>query len=76
MSHKVRNVQEFMQGREVWTASHPDLPGCHAIGRTHDEALSNLAEACVEWLARAKTRGVTVPPEPADLWWDVVFSDP
>ena len=76
MNYKVRAVQEFMNGREVWTAEHPDLLGCHALGRTCLEATTNLSKVRGPWLRFAKDHGATVPAPPKDFYMDVVFDTP
>jgi len=44
-----------------YTALHPDLEGCVAVGETPEEALSNLAEARRLWLETAYERGDEIP---------------
>ena len=45
-------------------AVHPDLLGCHAIGRVQADALAELAEARDTWLRIARQHGGRIPPEP------------
>jgi predicted RNase H-like HicB family nuclease len=47
----------------------PDLLGCHSVGDTLDEALSNAEEAASLWLDVAMDDGLTIPPpsNPASL---------
>ncbi len=47
--------------REVFIASHPDLPGCMAQGNTPYEAVANLAEARELYLVGLRRRGLPVP---------------
>ncbi len=44
-----------------YTAFHPDLEGCVAVGETPEEALSNLAEARRLWLETAYEHGDEIP---------------
>jgi predicted RNase H-like HicB family nuclease len=44
-----------------YTALHPDLEGCVAVGETPEEALSNLAEARRLWLETAYECGDEIP---------------
>jgi predicted RNase H-like HicB family nuclease len=44
-----------------YTALHPDLEGCVAVGETPEEALSNLAEARRLWLETAYEHGDEIP---------------
>ncbi len=39
----------------------PDLPGCTAMGRTMDEALSNAAHALRDWVDVTEEGGAKVP---------------
>jgi antitoxin HicB len=39
----------------------PDLPGCMADGETIEEAVRNVNDAAVEWIAEAKKLGRQVP---------------
>lgn len=75
MGYRIRVVQEFFpDGRESWFAEHPDLLGCHAMGRTCREATKKLPEVREGWLRLAREHGGTIPSEPPDLWIDVVFA--
>jgi antitoxin HicB len=44
-----------------YTALHPDLKGCVAVGETLEEALANLKEARKLWLETAYERGDEIP---------------
>ena len=45
----------------------PDLPGCTAMGKTIDEALTNAASAAVAWAEVAHADGSAVPkPRPIE----------
>jgi predicted RNase H-like HicB family nuclease len=44
-----------------YTALHPDLKGCVAVGGTPEEALANLEEARRLWLEVAHERGDEIP---------------
>jgi len=46
-----------------YTALHPDLKGCVAVGETREEALANLEEARRLWLETAYEHGVVFLPE-------------
>jgi predicted RNase H-like HicB family nuclease len=48
-----------------YTALHPDLKGCVAVGETREEALANLEEARRLWLETAHERGDQIPLPPA-----------
>jgi antitoxin HicB len=44
-----------------YTAFHPDLKGCVAVGETPEEALADLEEARRLWLETAYERGDEIP---------------
>jgi antitoxin HicB len=44
-----------------YTAFHPDLKGCVAVGETPEEALANLEEARRLWLETAYEHGDEIP---------------
>ncbi len=44
-----------------YTAFHPDLEGCVAVGETREEALANLEEARRLWLETAYEQGDEIP---------------
>jgi antitoxin HicB len=44
-----------------YTALHPDLKGCVAVGETREEALANLEEARKLWLETAYKHGDEIP---------------
>jgi predicted RNase H-like HicB family nuclease len=41
----------LIESEEGFSVSCPALKGCHSQGRTRDEALENIREAILEWLA-------------------------
>lgn len=49
----------MFEAEEGWSASCPDLKGCHSQGRTRAEALKNIHQAIRLWLeAEAEENGV------------------
>jgi len=50
----------------------PELPGCSAFGETQAEALSELQDAIVAWMAAAEAAGRAIPrPSEHDAAADV-----
>lgn len=46
----------------------PDLPGCTAMGRTMDDALTNAADALRDWAEVTEENGAKVPrPRPLEV---------
>jgi predicted RNase H-like HicB family nuclease len=46
----------------VFVASCPTLPGCHAQGRTREEARINIREAVELYLESLREHGDPIPP--------------
>ncbi len=44
-----------------YVAVAPDLPGCMSDGETMEEAVANLQDAAVGWLAEAQAAGFDLP---------------
>ena len=45
----------------LFIAEVPELPGCMADGKTHQEALSNIEIIINEWIETAKELGREIP---------------
>jgi len=45
-----------------FTVIAPALPGCTSEGDTEEEALANIQDAIIGWLAVADKHGLFVPP--------------
>ena len=52
---------ETTDGNEIYLASHPELAGCMAQGKTMQEAIDDLALARVDYIASLLEDGLTVP---------------
>ena len=46
---------------KAFIAEVPELPGCMADGRTHQEALANVEIIIHEWIETAKEEGREIP---------------
>ncbi|MBT3295356.1 MAG: type II toxin-antitoxin system HicB family antitoxin [Verrucomicrobia bacterium] len=46
---------------KAFIAEVPELPGCMADGKTHQEALANAEQVIDEWIERAGELGRAVP---------------
>lgn len=44
----------------------PSLPGCISQGKTKEEAIANIKEAILGYIAALKDDGLPVPPEKFD----------
>jgi len=46
---------------KAFIAEVPELPGCMADGKTHDEVLENVTQVIKEWLETAEELGCEIP---------------
>jgi len=51
----------WSDGDEAYIAEVPELPGCMADGKTHDEVLENVTQVIKEWLEIAEELGREIP---------------
>lgn len=51
----------WSQEDEAFIAEVPELPGCAADGKTHQEALANVEVVISEWIETAKELGRPIP---------------
>lgn len=67
-------------GRVVYLARHPELPGCEAHGETPREAIANLAEARELYLRSLLEDGIEPPRPQADVptvvWEAISMANP
>ena len=49
-----------------WVAECPTLPGCISQGRSRDEAVANISEAIIGYVAALREDGLPVPEEHFD----------
>ncbi len=59
--------------REIWTAEHPELLGCHVVARDAREAVDQLAKVREEWIARAEAQGRRIPRPKRDFVYSLVL---
>ena len=72
--HLLRLVQERTDGADIWTASHPQLLGCHALGRTPGEAVNELDAIREEWISRARLKGEQIPTPSDQPTWELILA--
>lgn len=51
----------WSQEDQAFIAEVPELPGCAADGKTHQEALANVEVVISEWIETAKELGRPIP---------------
>ena len=61
MGSKYEIIIFWSEEDHAFVAEVPELPGCMADGKTHQEALSNAEKIIQEWIETAKDQGRTVP---------------
>ncbi len=72
MSQHTRQVLLYKDEDGYWIAECPSLKGCNSQGRTKEEALSNIKEAIVGYVAALEEDGITVPEDDFETFLVVV----
>ncbi len=72
MSQHTRQVLLYKDEDGYWIAECPSLKGCNSQGRTKEEALSNIKEAIVGYVAALEEDGITVPEDDVETFLVVV----
>ncbi len=61
MTTKYEIIIYWSQEDQAFIAEVPELPGCAADGKTHQEALANVEVIIREWIETAKELGRPIP---------------
>lgn len=69
MDWKYEMVIYWSRGDEAFIVEVPELPGCMADGRTHQEAVANAEVVVREWIETAKDLGRPIPEPKGKLMY-------
>ena len=72
MSQHTRQVLLYKDEDGYWIAECPSLKGCNSQGKTKEEALSNIKEAIVGYVAALEEDGISVPEDDFETFLVVV----
>ncbi len=72
MSQHTRQVILYKDEDGYWIVECPSLKGCNSQGRTKEEALSNIKEAIVGYVAALDEDGISVPEDDFETFLVVV----
>ncbi len=72
MSQHTRQVLLYKDEDSYWIAECPSLKGCNSQGKTKEEALSNIKEAIVGYVAALEEDGISVPEDDFETFLVVV----
>ena len=61
MNSKYEIIMFWSEEDNAFVVEVPELPGCMADGKTHQEALANAERVIGEWIQTAQELGRTVP---------------
>ena len=64
----MRQVVIYPGEDDYWVAECPTLPGCISQGKTREEAMLNIREAIVGYIAALEEDGLPVPEERFELF--------
>jgi len=67
-------TEETLDDRQVWTATHPALPGCNAAAQESIDARIGLANAFAAWTDWAVQHNVRIPPPPEYPGLTVIYA--
>ncbi len=62
----MRQVVVYRGEDEYWVAECPSLPGCISQGKSKEEAIANIREAIVGYVAALEEDNLPVPEEKFD----------
>ncbi|WP_035068542.1 type II toxin-antitoxin system HicB family antitoxin [Anditalea andensis] len=60
-SHKYETIINWSKDDESFIAEVPELAGCAADGKIHQDALANVEVIIEEWIETAKIKGRAIP---------------
>jgi predicted RNase H-like HicB family nuclease len=69
MNSKYEIIIYWSEEDKAFIAEVPELPGCMADGKTHQEALSNAETIINEWIETAKELGRSIPEAKGKLMY-------
>ncbi|HAC65053.1 MAG TPA: hypothetical protein DCF68_16380 [Cyanothece sp. UBA12306] len=72
MDQHTRQVILYKDEDGYWIVECPSLKGCNSQGRTKEEALSNIKEAIVGYVAALNEDGICVPEDNFETFLVVV----
>ncbi|MGK7896816.1 MAG: type II toxin-antitoxin system HicB family antitoxin [Xenococcus sp. (in: cyanobacteria)] len=72
MNQHTRQVILYKDEDGYWIAECPSLKGCNSQGKTKEEALSNIKEAIVGYVAALEEDGISVPEDDFETFLVVV----
>ncbi len=72
MSQHTRQVLLYKDEDGYWIAECLSLKGCNSQGKTKEEALSNIKEAIVGYVAALEEDGISVPEDDFETFLVVV----
>jgi predicted RNase H-like HicB family nuclease len=61
MENRYEIIIYWSEEDKAFVAEVPELPGCMADGKTHQEALANAEVIIQEWIETAQEEGRSVP---------------
>jgi predicted RNase H-like HicB family nuclease len=61
MSTKYEVIIYWSPEDQAFIAEAPELPGCMADGKSHQDALANLEVIIAEWIETARELGRSIP---------------
>jgi predicted RNase H-like HicB family nuclease len=68
-NHRYEVIIYWSKDDNMFLAEVPELPGCMADGKSHQEALSNVNEVIMQWIETAKSLNRPIPEPKGKLMY-------
>jgi predicted RNase H-like HicB family nuclease len=68
-NHRYEVIIYWSKDDNMFLAEVPELPGCMADGKSHQEALTNVNEVIMQWIETAKSLNRPIPEPKGKLMY-------
>lgn len=68
-NHRYEVIIYWSKDDNMFLAEVPELPGCMADGKSHQEALANVNEVIMQWIETARSLNRPIPEPKGKLMY-------
>ena len=68
-NHRYEVIIYWSKDDNMFLAEVPELPGCMADGKSHQEALANVNDVIMQWIETAKSLNRPIPEPKGKLMY-------
>ena len=69
VNHRYEVIIYWSKDDNMFLAEVPELPGCMADGKSHQEALANVNEVITQWIETARSLNRPIPEPKGKLMY-------